>query len=725
MGLFKDLTGFDGVGDMFDGGGAGGSGENYFSGTHEEYKQQNPKDTTTKTSVPKNNSSTPAWTDPDTSGGNAVLKTDAMGSYYTAPKTGNTSTWSDSGKMTVTTPEGDKIKGVGGGLFSNHPAVAAISFIDGTDASDQGQIIGNRMVFTKADGTKYSKNVLGLAYDIKTDENGQVVVDDSGNPVDGTDYSKISTLQSSGNNKAAAVGTLTQAINAAEASGRELTSEEIIEMARQAGVIDSNEDIKALLADPKKFLEDRDGLMGEGTPQIDPNAEGTTLDASDYTLGDTPELNPELMTDISSPDDVTQREAETYEASTSTDLLGTDATTVDAASMEVTDNHLVDPEDLAIDMQGSATGVNTDGTNNVVGTALNNFASQDISNIIDTTTVSGKLLAQKLGEGNYTDSKATILGQMAIISDEFKDSQGNATIPVWAQPMANSVKKAMAFGDEGLGTGTTIAMSNAIMQATLGVAKEEATFFQTLTTQNLSNRQQQIMNKANVLAEFEVANLDARQNALVNNAKAFLEVDLTNLSNEQQSEVINTQAMLDAILSDQSAINTQRLFTAEQNNDFNKFYDNMQLTVDTFRSEQINASKRFNAGEINDSAEFEASMEDSRQKFYTELQFNVDKAVAGWKQSVETGNKQMMYEALSSDVKNILDISQEAQNQLWDRVDSLFDKIWTTGDNEATRDVEILKAQIMAQAGQKDGGGISEILGTIAGGLDWDDILFG
>jgi hypothetical protein len=702
MGLFKNLTGFDGIGDMFDGGGAGGSGENYFSGTHQEYKQQNPKDKTSKASAPKNNSSTPAWTNPDT---------------------GNTSTWSDSGKMTVKTPEGDKIKGTGGGLLSNHPAVAVLSFIDGTDASDQGQVVGNRMVFTKADGTKYSKNVLGLAYDIKTDENGQVVVDDSGNPVDGTDYSKIETLQSSGNSKAAAVGTLTQAINAAEASGRELTSEEIIEMARQAGVIDSNEDIKELLADPKKFLEDRDGLMSGNVPQIDPNAEGTTLDSGDYTLGDTPTLDPALMEDVSSPSDIEAKEASTFEASTTTDLLGTDATTVDAASMEVTDNHLVDPEDLAIDMQGSATGVNTDGTNNVVGTALNNFASQDISTIIDTTTVSGKLLAQKLGEGNYTDSKATILGQMAIISEEFKDSQGNATIPVWAQPMANSVKKAMAFGDEGLGTGTTIAMSNAIMQATLGVAKEEATFFQTLTTQNLSNRQQQIMNKANVLAEFEVANLDARQNALVNNAKAFQEIDLTNLNNEQQSEIINTQAMFDAILSDQSAINAQRLFTAENNNDFSKFYDNIQLTIDTFRSEQINASKRFNAGEINDSAEFEASMEDSRQKFYTEFQYNVDKAVAGWKQSVETGNKQMMYEALSADVKNILDISQEAQNQLWDRVDSMFDKIWTTGDNEATRDVEILKAQIVAQSGQKDGKDGWDILGAIGGSLDWNEIL--
>ncbi len=45
---------------------------------------------------------------------------------------------------------------------------------------------------------------------------------------------------------------------------------------------------------------------------------------------------------------------------------------------------------------------------NAVGKALNDFAKVDISRVIDTSTVQGKLLADSLGEGGYVDSKATI-----------------------------------------------------------------------------------------------------------------------------------------------------------------------------------------------------------------------------------------------------------------------------------------------------------------------------
>jgi hypothetical protein len=91
-----------------------------------------------------------------------------------------------------------------------------------------------------------------------------------------------------------------------------------------------------------------------------------------------------------------------------------DAYTVNAATGQITDRNLVDAEQ--IDMTGAATGVNADGSTSVLGNALNDFATQNISKIIDTSTVAGKLLADKLGQGNYTDSKATVLGQMKIIS---------------------------------------------------------------------------------------------------------------------------------------------------------------------------------------------------------------------------------------------------------------------------------------------------------------------
>lgn len=501
----------------------------------------------------------------------------------------------------------------------------------------------------------------------------------------------------------------------------ELSAQNILSWAKTAGVVKSNADIDAMLADPAAYLSNKGINLTELVQSgalIDPNAAGTVLDPSDprYNLEGDMTYNVTTGGEAMTADDQGRGPATFYAADTVSDrIAGNAAANVDAVTGTIRDENLVNAEDFTIDMTGAATGVNADGTTSVVGEALNDYASINTSMIIDTTTVAGKLLAQKLqDEGkNYVDSKSTLLGQMKIISDEFKDSNGNPIIPPWAQGMARDLQRTMAF--QGVtGTAATAAMSNAIMEATLGVAEKEAAFFQTLTVKNIDNQQQAIINKANILSKFELANLDARQAAAVQNAKAFMEMDLQNLSNEQQAEVINTQSMVQALFNDQAAINAERVFGAQTANEFQQFYDKLQVQVQTFNAEQVNAMKRFNAGEINDAAEFNSTMEDSRQRFYATMQYNIDLANAKWRQDVTTTNSQMMFDAYSADVKNAFDLNQEGLNQMWDRVDNMLDYIFKGAQTEAQLEAQILAAQITAAANKKSSSsGIWGAVGSI------------
>lgn len=501
----------------------------------------------------------------------------------------------------------------------------------------------------------------------------------------------------------------------------ELSAQNILSWAKTAGVVKSNADIDAMLADPAAYLSNKGINLTELVQSgalIDPNAAGTVLDPSDprYNLEGDMTYNVTTGGEAMTADDQGRGPATFYAADTVSDrIAGNAAANVDAVTGTIRDENLVNAEDFTIDITGAATGVNADGTTSVVGEALNDYASINTSMIIDTTTVAGKLLAQKLqDEGkNYVDSKSTLLGQMKIISDEFKDSNGNPIIPPWAQGMARDLQRTMAF--QGVtGTAATAAMSNAIMEATLGVAEKEAAFFQTLTVKNLDNQQQAIINKANILSKFELANLDARQAAAVQNAKAFMEMDLQNLSNEQQAEVINTQSMVQALFNDQAAINAERVFGAQTANEFQQFYDKLQVQVQTFNAEQVNAMKRFNAGEINDAAEFNSTMEDSRQRFYATMQYNIDLANAKWRQDVTTTNSQMMFDAYSADVKNAFDLNQEGLNQMWDRVDNMLDYIFKGAQTEAQLEAQILAAQISAAANKKSSSsGIWGAVGSI------------
>jgi hypothetical protein len=598
---------------------------------------------------------------------------------------------------------------------------------------DDKKLVDGQQIYTKTGegGMSYSYNFLNQPYEVDVvdgkvvdklsqDVNGKYPGDE-GYDNSKTRYAEMAQdLRDQGKDDEADAVMQEAEDNANPGDGSDAAStgaETIVKMAQEAGMAASNEQIQAIIDDPAGWLKANGATLVDKVPNLDPATAGTLLDPNspNYLLGESPSVDISTVGDTSTVESVANPGAETYDASTTADKLGTDATTVNAAVGEIRDENLVEAEQ--IDMTGAATGVNADGTVSVTGEALKDFATQNISNIIDTSTVSGKLLAQKLGEGNYTDSKATILGQMEIISAEFKDSNGNPVIPPWAQALARETSKTMAFSGIS-GTAATAAMSNAIMEATLGIAEKEATFFQTLTTKNLDNRQEAIINKAAVLAKFEIANLDARQAAAVQNAKAFLEMDMANLTNEQQAEVVNTQAMVDALFNDQAAINAARLFGAEQSNDMQKYYDNMNAQISMQNSEQINQMKKFNAGEINDGREFNARLEQSRQEFYADMQYNLDLANAKWRQTVATTNTEMEFEAATLDVKNTLDLSTEAMTRMWDRVDNLLDYIFKGWNAESDRDATILAAEIRAQAGSS-GGGNSFVDGLFKLGAAW------
>jgi len=471
------------------------------------------------------------------------------------------------------------------------------------------------------------------------------------------------------------------------------------------------------------FIDDQGANLSDQVPDIDANAPGTNLDGSDYGM-DADALNQSVATGaVDTASDVTKpNEASGYDAATTADQVANNL--ADAATMETNEDAIVDPEGIVLDQQGLATGVNEDGSINETGLALNSFAHQNISNVIDTSTVAGKLLAQSLGEGNYLDSKATVKGQLEILTGEFVDPvTGEPKIPTWAAGIARSVSRSIAF--KGItGTAATGALAQAMIEATLPIAQADSQFYQTLTVKNLDNKQQMIINKANVLSKMELANLDVRTSLAVNNAKTFMQYDMANLANEQQTAIINSQSMVQSILEDANQTNVARRFNSEQQNDMDKFYDNLGAQIDMYNTGQVNQMSMFNAGEQNDMKQFNAQLENGREQFYLDMQYQVDAANAAWRQTVTLTETEMEFNAAATDVKNILNLSSEVMNQLWDRTDSLLDYAWREGENALDREanLELAKmqleaARLQAKATKKSGmfGALGSAIGVAAG----------
>lgn len=421
-------------------------------------------------------------------------------------------------------------------------------------------------------------------------------------------------------------------------------------------------------------------------------------------------------TNVATANNQTQADTPQVTAATTADQVA--ANDMTAAQGTVSDQAQINPNDVpTLDTNAIAAGQT--GT----GQALNEAAQQGLE-VVDTSTIEGKIRAAQLGQGNYVDSQATVKGQLDKLSTDFKDANGDPVIPSWAAGTARAVGRIAAFSGM-TGTAATAAMAQAIQEASISVATKDAQFFQTATLQNLSNRQESTINKANVLSKMDMANLDNRMAAAVQNAQAFMQMDMANLSNEQQAQVINTQDRVQSILEDAKAENTARLFVSDSQNQRDMFYSNLNGQIDQFNAAQTNNMAQFNTDQVNSMEQFNKTLDDSRDKFYSEMQYNIDVSNAKWRQALTMNENQQQFEAASTDVKNMVGLSVEELNRIWDRADSLLDYVWKSGENEADRKSALAIEQYKqtSQAKQQDQAGIGSIIGTIVGA--GADALFG
>ncbi len=448
----------------------------------------------------------------------------------------------------------------------------------------------------------------------------------------------------------------------------------------------------SIINDPSSFLGD-DRTLSDDVTGIDPNTAGTLLDGADYNM-DVGGLSQDVATvnDTSLASNVTQGDVNSYTVQNTQAAVNSALADQSAAQGSVSDEAIVNIDTL--DMKGLATGVNADGTINQVGQSLNTVYTQNMSTVVDTTTLSGKMLAQELGEGNYIDAKATVAGQLEILQKQFVDPvTGEPRIPAFAAGAVKGVMKMMALNGV-TGTAAMGAVSAATMESILPIANADSKFFQTLTIKNLDARNTQALNTANILSKMNVADLDARMTQAVTNAKSFMMMDLQNLENEQQTHVLKMQLRQQSIMEDAKQENVKRQFVASSQNEMDMFYDELGSQISRFNATQSNAMKQFNAGEVNDMREFNASLENNREQFYQTMQYKVDAGNAKWRQEITVLESEQKFEAAALDVKNMVGLTSEQLNQMWDRTDSLLDYAWREGENARDRLLRIFEAKL-------------------------------
>ena len=265
-------------------------------------------------------------------------------------------------------------------------------------------------------------------------------------------------------------------------------------------------------------------------------------------------------------------------------------------------------------------------------------------------------------------------------------------------------------------------IANMNFTAEQSIALENSRIANTMNLQNLSNQQALIMAEAAALSQLDMANLNNRQQASVMNAQNFMQMDMANLNNRQQTEMFKAQSRIQALFTDQAARNAARQFNATSQNQTDQFFASLASQTSQFNAAQSNAQAQFNAGQINTVERFNAELANQRDQFNATNQLVISQSNAQWRREIATADTAAINRANELNAKAVLDISNQAYNNLWQYYADTMEWAWQSSENELNRYTDMAIAQLGADSAKdvqkmasnsQAGTAIGKLIGTL------------
>jgi len=384
----------------------------------------------------------------------------------------------------------------------------------------------------------------------------------------------------------------------------------------------------------------------------------------------------------------------TTNTTTSTD---TDTGTSDGLSaMGTTSNALVEkaiesPEDLASKAEVAQTDENTGQIDSSTGQVTNTTPQAETTTVdmskaqqaeapeyfdpatFDPTLISDDLKTQlnDIEAAQADPSKeATVQGQLESLMQDFEEGT-----PPWA---AGAMRQAMGvMQSRGLGASSMAgqAVLQAAMEAALPIASQDAQTYATFELQNLNNRQQVVMFKA--------------------------------------------QQQIAGMFSDQAAENAAKQFNATSENQTKQFFASLQESVSRFNAAQVNGLLQFNAGQANQIEMFNTQLEEAREQFNAQNAVVIAQANARLRADIATANTAAQNAANMQYAQSMTGLTAAAMDQVWQKERDLMTMAFQAAENQLDRDAEIAMSKLTAKQKQDyaDQVGKGQVVGTIVGSL--------
>ena len=318
--------------------------------------------------------------------------------------------------------------------------------------------------------------------------------------------------------------------------------------------------------------------------------------------------------------------------------------------------------------------------------------TQAMQSIEQINNEANALQAANLSLANV-DPKATVQGQLALLSAQFKDGE----VPVWAQGAMRTATGLMAQRGLGSSSMAAEAITTALLQATIPIAQQDASFFQSVTLENLSNNQQVEMQK-----------FTSRVASIFNDQAATNTANNLNTTEENKIAEFFTQLSQNVALANASQTNAMEQVNTAANNQMEQFVEELDLTAQQFNADGVMEVSKFNSEQVNVVNQFNADMDNQKN------QLAIDASNVQWRRDVNTANTAMANTALQVDSQNLLDIQTTSLNNIWQHFDSVLNFAFQEQENESDRNYQLMLTTLAneMQASTQADSDLMSLIGT-------------
>jgi len=279
--------------------------------------------------------------------------------------------------------------------------------------------------------------------------------------------------------------------------------------------------------------------------------------------------------------------------------------------------------------------------------------------------------------------------------DELLDGMEDGNVPLWARPAVSKVEQMLASRGISASSVGRDSLFNAIIQAAMPIAQQDASFEQEAYKTNYQAKVNAVMSDVSMEFAAKQFNATSKNQAAQFNAQMKTQVALQNAARADAMSQFNAQMKTQADLQTASRLDAMSQFNIQTQTQADLQTASRLDAMSQFNVQAEQAGQQFNAAQVNAMTQMTVQLQSQRDQFNSQMASQIEQSNVNWRRQVNQINTAGINAVNQANVQNAFNLSNQALTFLWQEMRD--EAHWEFQATEAEKDRKNqLEASILA-----------------------------